>query len=135
MVFGRKATEDTLVKPCPPNVDQILEDLKSAEPEDPVFTLNPSLLTEVSLNTETDADRNYSDVIAYVAKEKQINNLQEKLFSGFDILQNTQKELETASNEVAEQLDNIKKERLKINVRIDSNTEESLAEDSSEDLC
>ena len=137
MVFGRKATEDTLVKPCPPNVDQILEDLKSAEPEDPVFTLNPSLLTEVSLNTETDADRNYSDVIAYVAKEKQINNLQEKLFSGFDILQKTQKELETASNEVAEQLDNIKKERLKINVRIDSNTEEekSLAEDSSEDLC
>ena len=135
MVFGRKATEDTLVKPCPPNVDQILEDLKSAEPEDPVFTLNPSLLTEVSLNTETDADRNYSDVIAYVAKEKQINNLQEKLFSGFDILQKTQKELETASNEVAEQLDNIKKERLKINVRIDSNTEESLVEDSSEDLC
>ena len=135
MVFGRKATEDTLVKPCPPNVDQILEDLKSAEPEDPVFTLNPSLLTEVSFNTETDADRNYSDVIAYVAKEKQINNLQEKLFSGFDILQKTQKELETASNEVAEQLDNIKKERLKINVRIDSNTEESLAEDSSEDLC
>ena len=135
MVFGRKATEDTLVKPCPPNVDQILEDLKSAEPEDPVFTLNPSLLTEVSFNTETDADRNYSDVIAYVAKEKQINNLQEKLFSGFDILQNTQKDLETASNEVAEQLDNIKKERLKINVRIDSNTEESLVEDSSEDLC
>ena len=135
MVFGRKATEDTLVKPCPPNVDQILEDLKSAEPEDPVFTLNPSLLTEVSFNTETDADRNYSDVITYVAKEKQINNLQEKLFSGFDILQKTQKELETASNEVAEQLDNIKKERLKINVRIDSNTEESLAEDSSEDLC
>ena len=135
MVFGRKATEDTLVKPCPPNVDQILEDLKSAEPEDPVFTLNPSLLTEVSLNTETDADRNYSDVIAYVAKEKQINNLQEKLFSGFDILQNTQKELETASNEVAEQLDNIKKERLKINVRVDSKTEESPAEDSSEDLC
>ena len=135
MVFGRKATEDTLVKPCPPSVDQILEDLKSAEPEDPVFTLNPSLLTEVSLNTETDADRNYSDVIAYVAKEKQINNLQEKLFSGFDILQKTQKELETASNEVAEQLDNIKKERLKINVRIDFNTEESLAEESSEDLC
>ena len=137
MVFGRKTTEDTLVKPTPPNVDKILEDLKRAEPEDPVFTLSPSVLAEVEEKAETDADKNYSDVIAYVAKEKQITSLQEKIFSGFDILQNSQKELEAVSNEVAEQLDNIKKERRKINVKSDPKPEVCPAAEASsdEDLC
>ena len=136
MVFGRKATEDTLVKPSSPNVDKILEDLKRAEPEDPVFTLSPSVLSEVEDKAETDADKNYSDVITYVAKEKQINNLQEKIFSGFETLQNSQKELETVSNEVAEQLGNIKKERQKITVTSDPKPEICLAEaNSDEDLC
>ena len=136
MVFGRKATEDTLVKPTPPNVDKILEDLKRAEPEDPVFTLSPSVLSEVEDKAESDADKNYSDVITYVAKEKQINNLQEKIFSGFDTLQNSQKELESVSNEVAEQLGNIKKERQKITVTSDPKPEVCPAEaNSDEDLC
>ena len=134
MVFGRKATEDTLVKPTPPNVEKILEDLKKAESEDPVFTLSPSVLSQVEDKVETDADKNYSDVIAYVAKEKQINHLQKKIFSGFETLQNSQKELETVSNEVAEQLGNIKKERQKINVVSDPKLEVAEAS-SDEDLC
>ena len=134
MVFGRKATEDTLVKPTPPNVEKILEDLKKAESEDPVFTLSPSVLSQVEDKPETDADKNYSDVIAYVAKEKQINHLQKKIFSGFETLQNSQKELETVSNEVAEQLGNIKKERQKINVASDPKLEVAEAS-SDEDLC
>ena len=134
MVFGRKATEDTLVKPTPPNVEKILEDLKKAESEDPVFTLSPSVLSQVEDKADTDADKNYSDVIAYVAKEKQINHLQKKIFSGFETLQNSQKELETVSNEVAEQLGNIKKERQKINVVSDPKLEVAEAS-SDEDLC
>ena len=134
MVFGRKATEDTLVKPTPPNVEKILEDLKKAESEDPVFTLSPSVLSQVEDKVETDADKNYSDVIAYVAKEKQINHLQKKIFSGFETLQNSQKELETVSNEVAEQLGNIKKERQKVNVASDPKLEVAEAS-SDEDLC
>ena len=134
MVFGRKATEDTLVKPTPPNVEKILEDLKKAESEDPVFTLSPSVLSQVEDKVETDADKNYSDVIAYVAKEKQLNHLQKKIFSGFETLQNSQKELETVSNEVAEQLGNIKKERQKINVASDPKPEVAEAS-SDEDLC
>ena len=116
MVFGRKAVEDTSVKPTPPTVDQILEDLKRAEPEDPVLTFSPSVLIDSEDKAETDADKNYSDVIAYVAQEKQINKLQGKLFSGFDILRNSHKDLETVSKEVCEQLENIKKERQKIPV-------------------
>ena len=137
MVFGRKSAEDTLVKPTPPNVDKILEDLKRAEPEDPVFTLSPSVLAEVEEKTETDADKNYSDVIAYVAKEKQITGLQEKISSGFDILQSSQKDFESVSNEVAEQLENIKKERQKINTKSNPKPESRPVGEvgSDEDLC
>ena len=137
MVFGRKSAEDTLVKPTPPNVDKILEDLKRAEPEDPVFTLSPSVLAEVEEKAETDADKNYSDVIAYVAKEKQITSLQEKISSGFDILQSSQKDFESVSNEVAEQLEQIKKERQKINTKSNPKPESlpAAAVSSDEDLC
>ena len=78
MVFGRKAVEESLVKPSPPSVDQILEDLKRADPGDPVFSLNPNTVTDVAdEDTETDAEKNYKDVLAYVAEEKKITKLQE----------------------------------------------------------
>ena len=46
MVFGRKKSL-VPTRPVPPNIDQILEDLKSAGPEDPVFLLNPGLTEEL----------------------------------------------------------------------------------------
>ena len=146
MVFGRKALEDTLVKPSPPTVDQILEDLKCADPEDPVYTLDPNNLTEAATEeTESDAEKNYSDVIAYVAKEKGLNNLQEKIFADFDTLLNSQKELQTVSGQVAEQLENIKKKRREVSQKVTQDINKvkatsaplqvSSLSSSSEDLC
>ena len=40
MVFGRKSAP---VKPKPPGVDEILEDLSKAAPSDPLFSLVPSV--------------------------------------------------------------------------------------------
>ena len=112
MVFSRKV-DDNLVKPSPPNVEQILEDLKSADPEDPVFTLNPDILNQAE-SSESDSDKNYKSVLAYVAQEKKITKLQDKISQDFDTLVGAQKELESVSTEVASQLDNIKKERASI---------------------
>merc|ERR1712126_547039 len=139
-------TEESLVKPSPPSVDQILEDLKKADPEDPVFSLNPNTVTDVAdEDTETDAERNYKDVLAYVAEEKKITKLQGKIFEDFETLLSSQKDFEKVSSEVADKLDNLKKERQKIsssNAGPDPLTTESrgklnsnIEDSDEEDLC
>ena len=142
MVFGRKAVEESLVKPSPPSVDQILEDLKRADPGDPVFSLNPNTVTDVAdEETETDAEKNYKDVLAYVAEEKKITKLQEKIFGDFETLLSSQKEFDKVSAEVAEKLDNLKKERLKISSsKVDLSTKEEaknleIEDSDEEDIC
>ena len=140
MVFGRKAAP---AKPSPPTIDQILEDLKSAEPDDPVYTLNPTLTSDIiEEDPESEPNKNYSDVIGYVAKVKKLNNLQEKVTSGFDSLVSSKKELEKVTSEVEGQLNSIKEARNKLGIEIipgivseKSVIGSKVEEESEEDLC
>ena len=141
MVFGRKSQEDVLVKPSPPSVDQILDDLKVAESDDPVFSLNPNVLNDNSEETQlSDAEKNYKEVIAFVAQEKKISQLQGKISKGFDTLTGSHKEVEAVSKEVADQLEFIKEKRAKIpsqkvGDKEISDSEKVKADSSDEDLC
>ena len=142
MVFGRKQTAtEAVIKPSPPSIDQILEDLKKAESDDPVFRLNPSKLVETeAVNPE--AERNYREVTEYTGRERQISQLQEKIVEGFDTLVSSQKELESLSSSVADQLEIIKKERSKIDLKtaeatagVGESGDKASEEESGEDLC
>ena len=141
MVFGRKAAP---AKPTPPTVDQILEDLKSAEPDDPVYTLNPTLTRDIiEEDPESEVNKNYADVIGYVAKEKKLKQLQEKVSSGFETLVSSKKELEKVTSDVQSQLSTIKEARNKLDIELptDISSQESVTvehkveEESEEDLC
>ena len=132
MVFGHKQSEDTLQKPALPNISQVIEDLRNADPQDPIFTLNPGELLKEESTSE--ASKIYEEVTAYVSKEKQIADLQEKITSGFDCLVTAQGKLKQASAEVEQKLSKIKEDRKLISVA--PRTEESQSEQSSEeDLC
>ena len=132
MVFGHKQSEDTLQKPALPNISQIIEDLQNADAQDPIFTLNPGELLKEESTSE--ASRIYDEVTAYVSKERQIAELQEKITSGFDCLVSGQGKLKQASAEVEQKLSKIKEDRKLISVA--PRTEESQSEQSSEeDLC
>merc|ERR1719312_518393 len=141
MVFGRKSQEDLMVKPSPPSVDQILDDLKAAESDDPVFSLNPNVLSDSSeANRISDAEKNYEEVIAFVSPEKRISNLQGKIAKDFDILTGSQNELEAVLKEVADQFELTKEVRAKIPSQIvksgENKSENSeVNSDISEDLC
>jgi len=81
-----------------------LRDLQTAEPDDPVYTLNPTLTRDIiEEDPESEVNKNYSDVIGYVSKEKKLKQLQEKVNSGFDSLVSSQKELEKVTSEVQSQ--------------------------------
>ena len=132
MVFGHKQSEDTLQKPALPNISQVIEDLQNADPQDPIFTLNPGELLKEESTSE--ASKIYEEVTAYVIKERQIADLQEKITSGFDCLVTAQGKLKQASAEVEQKLSKIKEDRKLITVA--PRTEESQSEQSSEeDLC
>ena len=132
MVFGHKQSEDTLQKPALPNISQVIEDLQNADPQDPIFTLNPGELLKEESSSE--ASKIYEEVTAYVSKERQIADLQEKITSGFDCLVTAQGKLKQASGEVEQKLSKIKEDRKLISVA--PRTEESQSEQSSEeDLC
>ena len=132
MVFGYKPSEDTLQKPAPPNIEQILEDLQNADSQDPIFTLNP---TEVLKEDSTsEASNIYEEVTAYVSKEKEIALLQGKITTGFESLVSSQGKLKKASAEIDHKLTRLKEDRKKISVaprQENPQTEES----SEEDLC
>ena len=142
MVFGRKPAP---AKPSPPTVDQILEDLQIAEPDDPVYTLNPTLTRDIiEEDPESEVNKNYSDVIGYVSKEKKLKQLQEKVNSGFESLVSSQKELEKVTGEVQSQLGNIKEARNKLVVELPTDNSSQVcetltvvekAEESEDDLC
>lgn len=132
MVFGLRQTEDTLQKPALPNIEQIIEDLHNADAQDPIFTLNPGELIKEESTSE--ASRIYKEVTAYVSKEREIADLQEKITAGFDCLVSAQGKLKQASAEVEQKLSKIKEDRKLISVA--PRTEETPSEQSSEeDLC
>ena len=119
---------------------QNVEDLKSAEPDDPVYTLNPTRTRDIiEEDPESKVNKNYSDVIGYVAKEKEIKQLEVKVNSGFETLVSSLKELEKVTSEVQSQLSNIKEARNKLGVEVPtdntSQVEHRVEEESEEDLC
>lgn len=89
MVFGRKVAEP--VRPSPPTVDQILEDLKSADPLDPVYTLSKQLLGGL-INEDSEGDDLsnpnvlYRKVSEYVASADKLDELSTTISQGTDSL-------------------------------------------------
>ena len=73
MVFGRKAAP---VKPKPPGVEEILEDLSKAAPTDPLFTLVPSVAKALIAEEEVEENKRYHQVAEYLSCEETLNQLQ-----------------------------------------------------------
>ena len=140
MVFGRKAE---LVKPSPPTVEQILEDLQTAEWDDPVYTVSTNIARDIiEEDPESDVNKNYLSVIDYSNNQKKLKQLEVKVNTGFEALESSQRDLEKLTSEVEEQLSNIKETRNKVAEDIPKDkssvvavTVEEKAEESEEDLC
>lgn len=137
MVFGRRSE---LVKPAPPTVDKILEDLQAAESDDPVYTVSTSIARDlIEEDTESEVNKNYLSVIDYVSKQKKLKQLEEKINTGFELLVSSQKDLEKLTSEVDSQLSNIKETRKKVVEEIPRNKSSehtvTVEERAEEDLC
>lgn len=134
MVFGRKSAP---VKPSPPTVEEILEDLAAARPEDPVYTLNPSVTRDiVEEDSESEVNQNFAKVLDYISKEKKLEKLREKVGKGFENLVSSQNELDQLTSEVQSQLENIKFARKRLEVkRTEHNLPTASEEDADHDLC
>merc|ERR1719445_43112 len=143
MVFGRKSAP---VKPQPPGVEEILQDLSRATAFDPVYTLVPSLARDVvEEETETKENTTYKTVVEYLEKEKKLEKLQSQVGEGFDTLVTSQKELKKLTGEVQDQLENLKEARGKLCVAgggvlakpvlEESTTGNRTLDDSEPDLC
>jgi len=124
MVFGRKKSL-VPTRPVPPNIDQILEDLKSAGPEDPVFLLNPGLTEELLEDAPETADKQgdvteedladpnflYHKVIEYVSAGGKVEELSQRIICGFDTLLASKRELEELTEQVKCQVEEAKRRR------------------------
>ena len=135
MVFGRKSAP---VKPKPPGVEEILEDLSKAAPTDPLFTLVPSVAKNLIAEVEIEENKRYQEVADYLSCEETLNQLQHKVTEGFAELVASQKELGQVTEEVETQLESLRKARAQLGVvpekKIEALASETLEEDS-EDLC
>ena len=135
MVFGRKSAP---VKPKPPGVEEILEDLSKAAPTDPLFTLVPSVAKDLIAEEEIEENTCYQQVAEYLSCEETLNQLQHKVTEGFAELVASQKELGQVTEEVETQLESLRKARAQLGVvpekKIEALASETLEEDS-EDLC
>ena len=140
MVFGRKSE---LVKPSPPSVEQILEDLQTAESDDPVYTVSTNVARDIiEEDPDSDVNKNYLSVIDYLSNQKKLKQLEVKVNTGFESLESSQRDLEKLTSEVEELLRNIKETRNKVAEEIPKGkscaataTVEEKAEESEEDLC
>ena len=137
MVFGRKSAP---VKPKPPGVEEILEDLSKAAPSDPLFTLVPSVAKELIAEEEIEENKRYQQVAEYLSSEESLNQLQQKVTEGFAQLVSSQKELGQVTEEVETQLESLRKARSQLGVqlpekKIEVLATETLEEEDSEDLC
>lgn len=131
MVFGRKSAP---VKPQPPGVEDILEDLAKAPVDDPLFALVPSLARDVVEEDEDTAEnRNYKQVADYLAKEEKLSKLQARVGQEFDALVSSQKELAKVTGEVQQQVAALKEARGRI--KVPAKVEQVEQEDSESELC
>ena len=133
MVFGRKSAP---VKPKPPGVEEILEDLSKAAPIDPLFTLVPSVAKDLIAEEEVEENKSYQQVAEYLACEETLNQLQHRVTEGFSELVTSQ-ELGQVTEEVEKQLESLRKARAQLGVVPEKKIEVAAetAEEDSEDLC
>ena len=135
MVFGRKSAP---VKPKPPGVEEILEDLSKASPTDPLFTLVPSVAKDLIAGEEVEENKRYQQVAEYLSCEETLNQLQHRVSEGFAELVASQKELGQVTEEVETQLESLRKARAQLGVvsqeRVEVEAVETPEEDT-EDLC
>ena len=135
MVFGRKSAP---VKPKPPGVEEILEDLSKAEPTDPLFTLVPSVAKDLIAEEEIKENKQYQQVAEYLSCEETLNQLQHRVTEGFAELVASQKELGQVTEEVETQLESLRKARAQLGVVPEKKIEvvaSETREEDSEDLC
>ena len=135
MVFGRKSAP---VKPKPPGVEEILEDLSKAEPTDPLFTLVPSVAKDLIAEEEIEENKQYQQVAEYLSCEETLNQLQHRVTEGFAELVASQKELGQVTEEVETQLESLRKARAQLGVVPEKKIEVvalETREEDSEDLC
>ena len=135
MVFGRKSAP---VKPKPPGVEEILENLSKAAPTDPLFTLVPSVAKDLIAEEEIEENKRYQEVADYLSCEETLNQLQHKVTEGFAELVASQKELGQVTEEVETQLKNLRKARAQLGVVPEKKVEvleTETPEEDAEDLC
>ena len=135
MVFGRKSAP---VKPKPPGVEEILEDLSTAAPTDPLFTLVPSVAKDLIAEEEIEENKRYLQVAEYLSCEETLNRLQHSVTEGFAELVASQKELGQVTEEVETQLESLRKARAQLGVVPEKKVEalaSETSEEDSEDLC
>jgi len=120
MVFGRKKSV-VPARPVPPTVDQILEDLRTTGDQDPVYSLNQGLLDQLvevdtgekegEVTQEDLGDPNilYQKVVEYVNAGGKVDQLAERIRSGFETLLTSQKELEELTEQVKTRVEDTRK--------------------------
>lgn len=116
MVFGRKVVASP-ARPSPPSVDEILEDLKAADPSDPVYTLNQELTRDLVDQSPEDGESSsdlsnpsvlYSKVIEYVAAADRLTALSQEVSLGVDSLVASHQSLKELEAEVKDQVQAIR---------------------------
>lgn len=110
MVFGRKIASSP-ARPRPPSVEEILEDLKAARPEDPVYAHNQELTRDLVDNISEEGESGesnphvlYKKVIEYVAAADQLAILSQEVTSGVDSLVASHDSLKELEAEVKDQV-------------------------------
>ena len=133
MVFGRKSAP---VKPKPPGVDEILEDLSKAAPIDPLFSLVPNVAKDLVSNEEDSAeDKRYEQVAKYLSCEDALDQLQHKVTEVFGELVTSQKELAQVTSEVETQLESLRTARAQLGVPKEELVSKEPVQEDTEDLC
>jgi len=99
--------------PRPPTVDQLLDDLKSADLHDPVYNLSRDILgglidEEGKGGDLADPNVLYNKVIEYVGSAGDIDQLCTKISRGTDALEESHQELKKLAEEVQNNLKGIK---------------------------
>jgi len=111
MLFGGKAGGPA--PPKPPTVDQLLDDLKSADLNDPVYNLSSDILGGLideggKGDDLSDPNVLYNKVIEYVGSAGVIDQLCTKISRGTDALEESHQELKKLAEEVQNNLKGIK---------------------------
>jgi len=150
MVFGGKASARPKL-PQPPTVDQLLEDLKAADLNEPVYNLSRELLGGLIDESEKEEDLSdpnllYKKVVEYVGSADSLEKLGTKISQETKALQESHQDLKKLAEEVQNNLKRIKDSGLRERSTVEPSALETVAkkeddaanvnkEEEEEDLC